>query len=263
MISYYAILASTKIAKERGAYETFKGSKWDRSLLPYDTIEILEKERNRKINVGRDIRMDWDAVKSHIKQHGMRNSNTMAIAPTATIANISGVYPCTEPAFKNIYMKENLSGNFLVINRHLIDDLDKLGLWNNAMLNAIKANDGSIAAIAEIPDHIKSKYKEVFEIETAWIIKAAALRAKWIDQSASTNIFVQTTSGKVLNEIYMMAWEHGLKTTYYLRTLGASQVMKATVQEVVDSNEPEEDAANEDELLKVCSIDEPDCDACQ
>jgi ribonucleoside-diphosphate reductase alpha chain len=153
----------------------------------------------------------------------------MAIAPTATIAKISGVYPCTEPAFKNIYMKENLSGNFVVINRYLIDDLEKMGLWDSDILSKIKLNNGSIRDINELPRRLKEKYKETFEINSHWIVDAAARRGKWIDQSASTNIFMSTTSGKALSDIYTQAWEKGLKTTYYLRTLGASQVSKATV----------------------------------
>ncbi|NQY75208.1 MAG: ribonucleoside-diphosphate reductase subunit alpha [Candidatus Margulisbacteria bacterium] len=266
MISYYAILSSSKLAKERGTYDTYKGSKWDRGLFPYDTLALLEKERGQSLLVGRDMRMDWDQVKTHVNAHGMRNCNTMAIAPTATIANISGVYPCTEPAFKNIYMKENLSGNFLVINRYLINDLYNLGLWTPKMLNQIKQNNGSIHLIPDIPEHLQSQYKEVFEIDSTWIIKASALRSKWIDQSASTNVFIQTTSGKVLNDIYMMAWEYGLKTTYYLRTLGASQVMKATTEEIISESEPETQQVSEQpasEFINACSIDDPDCEACQ
>ncbi|NDC82469.1 ribonucleoside-diphosphate reductase subunit alpha [bacterium] len=229
MISYYAIEASSDLAAERGSYETYPGSKWAQGIFPFDTIQLLEKERGREIEVSKIYRMDWDQLKSKVSRDGIRNSNTMAIAPTATIANISGVYPCTEPAYKNIYMKENLSGNFVVINRYLIDDLEKIGLWDNEMLSKIKLNNGSVSEIGDVPNKLKSKYKETFEIDSQWIVDAASRRSKWIDQSASTNIFMATTSGKALSDIYLSAWKKGLKTTYYLRTLGASQVTKATV----------------------------------
>lgn len=230
-ISYYAIKASSVLAKERGAYESYKGSKWDRGIFPLDTLDLLEKERGSEIKVDRKTRLDWDALKAFVKENGMRNSNLMAIAPTATIANISGVFPCTEPIFKNLYMKENLSGNFVVVNRYLIDDLEALGLWGPAILNKIKVNNGSVQSIEEIPIRIRNKYKETFEINSSWIIQAAAKRSKWIDQSASTNVFINSKSGKAISDTYRMAWEYGLKTTYYLRTIGASQVQKASLSE--------------------------------
>lgn len=264
MISYYAIQASSELAKERGAYSTFKGSKWERGIFPFDTLEVLEKERGQEIQVSRKTRLNWDALKSHVKQYGMRNSNTMAIAPTATIANIVGVFPCTEPAYKNIYMKENLSGNFLVVNTYLVDALDRLGLWNEQVLANIKLNDGSVSGINAIPENIRAIYKEIFEIDPYWIIKAAAHRGKWIDQSASTNVFIRTTSGKIISDIYEFAWASGLKTTYYLRTLGASQVTKATVNAVQSAPEPtptSEPVIAEDP--KMCLINDPTCEACQ
>ncbi|MDP3919051.1 MAG: ribonucleoside-diphosphate reductase subunit alpha, partial [Nanoarchaeota archaeon] len=174
-------------------------------------------------------RMEWSIVKNHIKEYGMRNSNTMAIAPTATIANISGVVPCVEPIYKNIYMKENMSGSFIVINNHLIDALASRGLWNKNVLQEIKIHDGSIKNVKIIPNDIKRRFKETYEIEPMWILECAARRGKWIDQAASTNIFLQTTKGKVVSDIYMLAWELGLKTTYYLRTMAATQVTK-TIQ---------------------------------
>ncbi|MDA1353294.1 MAG: ribonucleoside-diphosphate reductase subunit alpha [bacterium] len=276
MISYYAIDASSALAKERGAYETYEGSKWSRGIFPYDSLAILEENRGEKLKVDKAIRLDWDSLKQKVKQQGMRNSNTMAIAPTATIANIAGVYPCTEPIFKNIYMKENLSGNFLVINRYLIDDLKSSGLWNQDIINKAKVNNGSLQDIIEIPQNIRDKYKEVFEIESEWVVKKAALRAKWIDQSASTNVFISTTSGKVLYDVYFLAWEYGLKTTYYLRTLGASQVQKMSVSETA-SSEPENKEekmtvnANSDTRIAssasteipVCLLNDPGCEACQ
>jgi len=229
VISYYAILASSELAKERGAYETFKGSKWDRSIFPVDTLDLLEKERGEAIPVPRTGLMDWAPVKAHVKQYGMRNSNTMAVAPTATTANIVGCIPTTEPIYKNLYVKSNQAGDFVVINKYLVEDLKKLNLWNLGMLNRIKYADGTIQGIEEIPAEIRAKYKEVFEIDAKWIIDAAARRSKWIDQSQSLNIFYSGTSGRELSDIYFHAWKLGLKTTYYLRSLGASQVEKSTV----------------------------------
>jgi len=237
MVSYYSIKASAKLAAERGAYETYQGSKWQRQIFPLDTLTLLEKERGRAIKVDRKSKLDWDALKAFVSVNGMRNSNTMAIAPTATIANIAGVFPCTEPIFKNIYMKENLSGNFVVINRYLIDDLEKLGIWNKDIIEKIKVHNGSVQNIQEIPFKIRNKYKETFEISPSWIIQTAAKRMKWIDQSASTNVFVNTKSGKAISDTYLMAWEYGLKTTYYLRTIGASQIQKASVGDVVQQSE--------------------------
>lgn len=284
MISYYAILASSKLAKEFGSYQSYKGSKWDRGLLPYDTLELLEKERGQPLLVDRKIRKDWTLVREHIKQYGMRNSNCMAIAPTATIANISGVVPCVEPTYKNMYMKENMSGSFMVINRSLIDVLEKAGLYNKNILTKIRINDGSILNIDEIPAEIRRRFKEVFEIDPKWIIRAAAVRSKWIDQAASTNIFLKTQSGKQLSDIYQFAWESGLKTTYYLRTLAASQVQKMVDVEILKEIVKEEDISiNEKNIIKgikqdeteivdlavtestpkACSIYNEDCESCQ
>ncbi len=229
MISYYAILASTKLSEERGAYPTFPGSKWDRGILPLDTLDVLEAERGEKVDLPRNARMDWNAVRSAIKQHGMRNSNCLAMAPTATIGNISGAIPTIEPIYKNIYVKSNMSGDFIVINPYLVEDLKKLNMWNPEMAGKIKYHDGSIADIPEIPENLKNKYKEVFEIDPVHMVKVAAYRGKWIDQSQSFNIFFRGTSGKLLQDVYFAAWSLGLKTTYYLRTLAASQVEKSTV----------------------------------
>jgi len=229
LISYHAILASSELAKERGAYKSFKGSKWDRNIFPVDTLDILERERGIKLDIERKGKLDWKPVRESVKKHGMRNSNVMAIAPTASIANVAGCTPCIEPIYKNLYVKSNMSGDFTVLNGYLIDDLKKLGLWDQAMLNKIKYYDGSIQQISEIPADIRAKYKEVFEIEPEWLIKAAAYRGKWIDQSQSLNIFMRGVSGKKLSDAYVYAWKMGLKTTYYLRTLAASQVEKSTV----------------------------------
>lgn len=229
MISYYAILASSELARERGAYQSFKGSKWDRGIFPVDTIALLEEERGMPIETNRTERLDWSIVRESVRQYGMRNSNTMAIAPTATIANISGVIPGNEPIYKNIYVKSNISGDFVIVNPYLVSDLKKYGLWNEEMLQAIKYNDGSVADIPSVPVELKVKYKETFEIDMRWLVKAGVSRGKWIDQSQSLNIFFNGTSGQELSELYMYAWEAGLKTTYYLRSLAATQVEKSTV----------------------------------
>ncbi len=230
IISYHAILASIALAKERGAYETYKGSKWDRGLLPVDTMALLEAERGEAIEVSRDTTLDWSVVRHALKQYGMRNSNCMAIAPTASTSTIVGAVPSVEPIYKNIYVESNISGDFTVVNPYLVEDLKKLGLWSDAILNELKYNDGSVSRIAGIPEHIKNKYKEVFEIDMHWIVRSAAYRAKWIDQSQSLNIFFRGSSGKELSEVYFYAWRMGLKTTYYLRTLAATQVEKSTVK---------------------------------
>jgi ribonucleoside-diphosphate reductase alpha chain len=228
VVAYYAILSSSELAKERGTYETYKGSKWDRNIFPQDTIDLLQAERGEEIKVKRGGKLDWTPVREHVKQYGMRNSNTMAVAPTASTANLVGCIPCVEPIYKNIYVKSNKEGEYVVLNKYLVEDLKKLGLWSSAMLNRIKYADGSVQGITEIPFNLREKYKEVFEIEMKWLIEAAARRGKWIDQSQSLNIFYNGTSGRELSEAYFLAWEMGLKTTYYLRTLGASQVEKST-----------------------------------
>ncbi len=228
-ISYYAILASTELAKERGAYSTFPGSKWDRGILPVDTISLLEQERNSKIPVSKTGKMDWGPVRNSIKMYGMRNSNTMAIAPTATISNIAGSSPCIEAYYKNIYVKSNMSGEFTMINYYLVSDLKEIGMWNDEMLNEIKQAEGSVQDIMRIPAELRAKYKETFEIDSKVFINLAAFRGKWIDQSQSLNLFYKGTSGKDIGDMYMYAWDMGLKTTYYLRTLAASGIEKATV----------------------------------
>ncbi|HEV8666450.1 MAG TPA: ribonucleoside-diphosphate reductase subunit alpha [Candidatus Paceibacterota bacterium] len=228
-ISYHTILASALLAKERGTYESYKGSKWDRGIFPNDTIALLEQERGVKIDIPRHETLNWQLVRESVRQWGMRNSNTMANAPTASTANIVGCYPTVEPIYKNLYVKSNMAGDFMVVNEFLVEDLKKLGLWNADMLEKIKYHDGSIQAIGEIPQMLRDKYKEAFEIEPQWLVKAAAWRGRWIDQSQSLNIFYGGTSGKVLSEIYQYAWGLGLKTTYYLRTMGASRIEKSTV----------------------------------
>jgi ribonucleoside-diphosphate reductase alpha chain len=229
VVSYYTILASSGLARERGSYETYKGSKWSRNIFPQDTLELLEKERGEVIPVSRTTKLDWSPVREHVKQYGMRNSNCLALAPTATTANIVGCVPTIEPIYKNIYVKSNQAGDFVVVNSFLVNELKKLNLWNEKMLSQLKYNDGSIQAIEGIPAHIKARFKEVFEIDSSWLIRSAASRGRWIDQSQSLNMYFRGTSGKELSDIYFYAWEMGLKTTYYLRSLGATQVEKSTV----------------------------------
>lgn len=279
LISYHAIAASSALAKERGAYQTFKGSKWDRNLFPIDTLDVLEQERGVPIEVNRKSWLDWTSLREHVKQYGMRNSNLMAIAPTATISNITGCFPCIEPIYKNLYVKANMSGEFTVVNEFLVEDLKKLGLWSQDMLDCIKYYDGSVQHIDAIPEHIRKKYKESFELDPKLLIGFTAVRGKWIDQSQSHNVFLQGVSGSALNDVYMTAWKSGLKSTYYLRTLGASQIEKSTLdakkfgftqrrvyqkmeaQEVVMQETVQE--ITEEVMVKSCSITNPDCDSCQ
>ncbi|MDA8020722.1 MAG: ribonucleoside-diphosphate reductase subunit alpha [Thermoanaerobaculia bacterium] len=228
-ISYHAILASSELAAERGSYGSFEGSKWHRGILPVDTIDLLEQERGVPVEVSRTQRLDWDVLRQHIAEHGMRNSNTMAVAPTATISNISGCFPCIEPIYKNIYVKANISGEFTIVNRYLVDDLKALGLWDGDMLDRLKYYDGDISRIDDIPQHLKEKYKEAFDVDPVHCLRLTAARGKWIDQSQSHNVFMQGKSGKKLQEIYLAAWKMGLKTTYYLRTLAATQIEKSTL----------------------------------
>jgi len=235
-VSYYAIMGSSMLAKERGAYPTFRGSKWDRGIFPVDTIALLEQERGEAIPVSRSGKMDWAPVRAAVAEYGMRNSNCMAIAPTATISNISGAIPSIEPIYKNIYVKANISGDFVVINQYLAEDLKKIGMWTEEMRSQIKFNDGKIGDIPGIPEELKAKYKEVFEIDPKWLIRAAAFRGKWIDQSQSLNIFYAGKSGKDINDMYVYAWDMGIKTTYYLRTMAASQVEKSTVDTAAFGN---------------------------
>ena len=228
-IAYYAYSASSDLAAEVGPYSSYKGSKWDRGLLPQDTVDLLEDERGRKIDVPRGGKMDWSVVREKIAKHGMRNSNVLAIAPTATISNIMGTTPCIEPNYKNLYVKSNLSGDFIVLNAELVKDLKKAGLWNQEMLDQLKYFDGELDAIDDIPEALKHKHKTVFGIGHEYIVDAAARRQKWIDQSQSVNLFLATPDMKTLSHMYRRAWDKGLKTTYYLRTLQASNIEKATI----------------------------------
>ncbi|MEY4814376.1 MAG: hypothetical protein RLZZ162_1449 [Verrucomicrobiota bacterium] len=228
-IAYYAYEASSDIAAERGTYSTYKGSKWDRGLLPQDTVDLLEQERGVKVDVPRGGRMDWAPVRAKIAQHGMRNSNVLAIAPTATISNITATSPCIEPTYKNLFVKSNLSGEFIVLNPFLVKDLKARGLWDQEMIDNLKYFDGEVMDIDRMPADLKARYMTAFDIDPKWIIAAAARRQKWIDQSQSVNLWIKTPDQKTLSHMYRQAWHAGLKTTYYLRSLGASNIEKATI----------------------------------
>lgn len=228
IISYYAILASAELAKERGAYQSYAGSKWSKGLLPIDTIDLLERERGMALEMDRSSHLDWSVVRESVKRYGMRNSNTMAIAPTATIANIAGVSASIEPAYKHLFVKSNLSGDFTVANSYLIDKLKSLGLWDFDMVDDLKYFDGCIAEIERIPQEVKQLFLTSFEIEPDWILECASRRQKWIDMGQSLNLYMSEPSGKKLSNMYLLAWKKGLKTTYYCRTLAATQIEKST-----------------------------------
>ena len=229
-VCYYAYLASTDLAKERGKYSSYKGSLWDRGILPIDTLDMLAKERGGYVEVDRSSTMDWDTLRKKIAKDGMRNSNCVAIAPTATISNIIGVDASIEPCFGNLSVKSNLSGEFTVINGYLVRDLKRLGLWDSVMVVDLKHYDGSLRPMDRVPNDIKALYATAFEVDTQWLVEAAARRQKWIDQAQSLNIYMAGVSGKKLDDTYKLAWIRGLKTTYYLRTVGATHAEKSTVK---------------------------------
>jgi len=262
-VAYYAYDTSADLAAERGTYSSYKGSKWDRGLLPQDTVDLLERERGEPIEVKRGGLMDWAPVRAKIAKQGMRNSNVLAIAPTATISNIVGSSPCIEPTYKNLFVKSNLSGEFTELNGYLVRDLKKLGLWSQDMMQQIKYFDGELKDIPEIPQAVKDKYLTAFTIENKWLIAAAARRQKWIDQAQSLNLFLPTPDLKMLSHMYQYAWRTGLKTTYYLRTLGASNIEKATVEKAPKAAKMEYTA----EEKNACSLEAMrnggTCEACQ
>ena len=252
-VCYQAYSASTRLAEERGRYSSFAGSLWDQGILPLDSLDRLAAGRAGQLDVDRRSTLDWAALKARIARHGMRNSNCVAIAPTATISNIVGVSASIEPTYQNLYVKSNLSGEFTVVNEALVRDLKALDLWDEVMVADLKYFDGSLARIDRVPDELKARYATAFEIDPVWLIEAAARRQKWIDQAQSLNLYLAQPSGKKLDEIYKLAWLRGLKTTYYLRTLGASQAEKSGGRDdAVGQAEP-----------KFCSIDNPECEACQ
>jgi len=249
IISYFALQASSDLAVERGKYSSYQGSLWDQGILPIDSNEKLAQERQNYLQYDKSSTLDWDALRTKIQQQGMRNSNCLAIAPTATISNICGVSQSIEPTFQNLYVKSNLSGEFTVLNRHLVNRLKELDLWDEVMVNDLKYYDGSVLNIERIPENFKAQFATAFEMDSRWLIEAASRRQKWIDQAQSLNLYLAEPSGKALDQLYKLAWVRGLKTTYYLRSRGATHLEKN-----VQQSEPE---------ASVCSILDPDCDACQ
>jgi ribonucleoside-diphosphate reductase alpha chain len=272
-IAYFAYWASTELAEERGRYASYKGSLWDRGIMPQDTLNLLREERGGYVDIDMSESMDWKALRERIKRRGMRNSNCLAIAPTATIANIIGVSASIEPTFQNLFVKSNLSGEFTVVNEYLVADLKKLGLWDEVMVADLKYFDGNLARIDRVPAELRSLYATAFEVDPAWIVEAGARRQKWIDQSQSLNIYIGQASGKKLDESYKLAWQRGLKTTYYLRSMGATHAEKSTVRAgqlnaVPEGGMPAAQAGasprpSGEPEIKLCKIDEPECEACQ
>jgi ribonucleoside-diphosphate reductase alpha chain len=294
-ISYFAIDSSSNLAEERGAYASFSGSLWSRGILPIDSLKMLQQERGEDyLSVDMSTKLDWSALRAKVQVSGMRNSNVMAIAPTATIANITGVSQSIEPTYQNLYVKSNLSGEFTVVNPFMVRDLKALSLWDKVMVNDIKYYDGSLQAIERIPEDLKQKYATAFEVEPRWLVDAASRRQKWIDQAQSLNLYIAGASGKKLDITYRMAWLSGLKTTYYLRALSATSTEKSTLEKgtlnavssgtqsglntapvqpaeaapVVEQAPPQAAEMNIDlgdaaPVPMACSLDDPDCEACQ
>ncbi|GAB4392360.1 MAG: ribonucleoside-diphosphate reductase subunit alpha [Gammaproteobacteria bacterium] len=257
IISYYAISASVDLAEERGSYESFEGSLWSQGILPIDSINLLQQARGQYLEQDHSQTLDWDKLRTRVQTTGMRNSNVMAIAPTATISNICGVSASIEPTYQNLFVKSNLSGEFTVVNPYLVQELKKLNLWDKVMVNDLKYFDGSLQKINRIPDDIKRRFATAFEIEPKWLVEAGSRRQKWIDQAQSLNLYIAQASGKKLDTLYRMAWLRGLKTTYYCRTLGATSTEKTSISDGALN------AVKIDTLPKACAIDDPDCEACQ
>jgi ribonucleoside-diphosphate reductase alpha chain len=262
MVAYATYWASTELAEERGRYSSFEGSLWDRGILPQDTLDLLAAERGGYVELDRSSALDWEALRGRIKRHGMRNSNCIAIAPTATIANIVGVSASIEPTFQNLFVKSNLSGEFTVTNEYLVADLKQAGLWDEVMIADLKYFDGNLARIDRAPAALRRLYATAFEVEPKWLVEAGARRQKWIDQSQSLNIYMGGASGRRLDDTYKLAWIRGLKTTYYLRAMGATHAEKSTTKTGHLNAVPalEQESAAE---AKFCSIENPDCEACQ
>ncbi|MCP5023633.1 MAG: ribonucleoside-diphosphate reductase subunit alpha [bacterium] len=251
-VSYYAIKASTDLAQERGKYETYEGSLWSRGILPIDSLQMMIDDRGEYIQMDTGRSFDWDMLRERVQSVGMRNSNTMAIAPTATISNICGVSQSIEPTFQNVYAKSNLSGEFTVVNTYLINDLKARGLWDEVMINDLNYYDGSVQEIERVPQDLKDLYTTAFDLDARWLVEAGSRRQKWIDQAQSLNLYMKEPSGKKLDNLYRLAWARGLKTTYYLRSQGASTVEKSTEGREIQSEAP-----------SACSILDPECEACQ
>jgi len=274
-MAYFSYWASTELAEERGRYASYKGSLWDRGIMPQDTLDLLREERGGYVDIDMSESMDWKTLRERIKRHGMRNSNCLAIAPTATIANIVGVSASIEPTFQNLFVKSNLSGEFTVVNEYLVSDLKKLGLWDEVMVADLKYFDGNLARIDRVPSDLRRLYATAFEVEPVWVVEAGARRQKWIDQSQSLNIYIGQASGKKLDESYKLAWRRGLKTTYYLRSMGATHAEKSTVRAgqlnaVPEGGMPVAKAGaaaasrpSGEPEIKLCKIDDPECESCQ
>jgi ribonucleoside-diphosphate reductase alpha chain len=261
LISYHAIEASVELAAERGAYASFEGSLWSQGILPVDSIRFVSEARGEALD--QSATLDWEGLRERVKTIGMRNSNTMAIAPTATISNIVGATQSIEPTFRNLYVKANMSGDFTVVNPSLVRDLKARGLWDQVMVSDLKYYDGSLGPIDRIPDDLKALYATAFEVDPSWLVEAAARRQKWIDQAQSLNLYLANPNGRKLDQLYRLAWKRGLKTTYYLRTQSATHVEKSTLRKsdgklnAVKLAEPAAPAP------QVCSLDDPTCEACQ
>jgi ribonucleoside-diphosphate reductase alpha chain len=273
-MAYFSYWASTELAEERGRYASYKGSLWDRGIMPQDTLDLLREERGGYVDIDMSESMDWKALRERIKRHGMRNSNCLAIAPTATIANIVGVSASIEPTFQNLFVKSNLSGEFTVVNEYLVSDLKKLGLWDEVMVADLKYFDGNLARIDRVPSDLRRLYATAFEVEPVWVVEAGARRQKWIDQSQSLNIYIGKASGKKLDESYKLAWQRGLKTTYYLRSMGATHAEKSTVRagqlNAVPAGEGMPSAGataaprpSGEPEVQYCKVDDPECESCQ
>ena len=264
-ISYYAIESSSELAVERGSYSSYEGSLWSQGIFPLDSLDILIEQRGADyIDVNKEHTMDWAALKAKVASQGMRNSNCMAIAPTATIANITGVSQSIEPTYQNLYVKSNLSGEFTVVNPYLVRDLKARGLWDKVMVNDLKYYDGSVQSIDRMPEDLKAKYSNAFEVEPRWLVDSASRRQKWIDQAQSLNLYINNASGKKLDVTYRMAWYKGLKTTYYLRSLAATGTEKSTVESgTLNAVSSGVTTAQPAPVPQACSLDDPDCEACQ
>jgi len=273
IISYYAIHASSELARERGTYPSYEGSLWSQGIFPKDSIDILEKNRGSEyIKVDRSETLDWDKLKAKVKKDGMRNSNVMAIAPTATISNITGVTQSIEPTYQNLYVKSNLSGEFTIVNPHLVRKLKALDLWDDVMINDLKYFEGSLSEISRIPDDIKKLFSTAFEVEPKYIVESASRRQKWIDQAQSLNLYIGNANGKKLDLTYRMAWYSGLKTTYYLRSIAATTTEKSTINQgslnavsaqAETAPEVPQELGAPAPVPEACSLDDPDCEACQ
>jgi|TARA_B110000459_G_C16516557_1_gene450536 ribonucleoside-diphosphate reductase alpha chain len=268
-VSYYTIEASSDLAVERGSYDSYQGSLWSQGILPIDSISILKKARGQYLQQDESQTLDWESLRDKIKSQGMRNSNTMAIAPTATISNICGVSQSIEPTYQNLFVKSNLSGEFTVINPYMVADLKALNLWDEVMINDLKYYDGSLQSIDRVPEDLKSLYTTAFEMDARWLIEAASRRQKWIDQGQSLNLYMAQPSGKTMDNLYKLAWLRGLKTTYYLRSMGATAAEKTSSSKPMATIAAVPTAVEElvlgagVEAPQACSILEPDCEACQ